>query len=381
MVDLSSILVPLINQSQLFGIYVILALGLNLEYGFTGVPNFGKVFFYGLGAFLTGGIVAHLIGWLATRSLVICTGTASVTRDNFALGSPAVVAGIFLLAIVLSALITGMFGYIMSYPALRLREDYLGILLIASGEISRVFVRSMPSNWIACRTDTLTSIPSPFYWLIKYVPASGNLPSPYSWVTAGILSGAPFAILILAMAFVCYLIVSKLSNSPYGRMLKSVRDDEQAAVGLGKDPAKARAQVMIIGSMMAGVAGSLFIFVIGAVNNEDFVPLLTFIVWSIVLVGGSANNRGVLLGAVTINALIFLTPLVGNWVSTTLPQFSFFTKSSVDLTNYAEQAVLGTIIILVILFRPQGILREKPLKTPAWKVLKNTSDPNDKQSN
>jgi branched-chain amino acid transport system permease protein len=369
-----------IQSAELFGIYLVIALSLNLEAGFTGVPNFGKVFFVGLGSFITGGLVAHAINWLTTQSSDICHYVAVGGRQTFAFNSPQVLGGLLIVALVVSAVVTGIFGYLLSFPALRLREDYLGILLIAAGEILRVFVRALPQNIIACESDTLNNILNPFTFLQQYAPPAGtkSLPPPFAWVTGPILSTGAYTVVVLAIAVVCYITVSRLSNSPYGRMLKSIRDDEPAAISLGKDPAKIRGQVMIIGSAMAGVGGALFAFYLSAISTEAFIPLFTFIIWAILLLGGAANNRGVVLGAVV---YVSIYQFIAQGVSTLRlvnPSLNtLFTRAPLDL--YFEQVALGAIIIIVILFRPQGILAEKPIKTPAWKVIDDGSTPEDKQ--
>ncbi len=361
----------IVGEAQVFGIFAILALGLNLEYGYTGIPNFGKVFFMGIGAIFTGSTVAHLINWVVSQSTLICPAAAAAVRDSFAFSSPGILSGIFILTIIISALITGAFGYLLSYPALRLREDYFGILMIATGELSRVFTRASPANIIACESDSLISIPSPVQWLRNFAfPFTPRWSAPFDWVTASNLVDTATAAIILAFTVVCYLIVSRLSNSPYGRMLKSVRDDEQAAISLGKDPAKIRGQVMIIGSAMAGVAGALFAFKYGAIDTSSFITLITFQTFAILILGGSANNRGVILGAIAFVSIDFLTFLVKTFLETTYPEAMIVINARAPVATYAQQIALGVIIILIILFRPQGILREKPIKTPAWDVLR-----------
>ncbi len=384
--DLLSILAQInipqtiINEGGLFGIFAILALSLNLEYGYTGIPNFGKVFFLGLGAFITGTTVTHLITWFVSQSTEICSAAAIGNRVLFAFSSPGVLGGIFVLTLVISAVITGGFGYLLSYPALRLREDYLGILLIATGEILRVFVRGLPSNVVACEADSLNAIPNPFLWLSKLAPPFGpKLPPPFGWVDAVMLVSGSFAAVILGIMIVCFVLVSRLSNSPYGRMLKSIRDDEPAALSLGKNPARIRGQVMIIGSAMAGVAGALFSYYLGSIDTGTFIPLKTFQIWAIVLLGGAANNRGVILGSFVFVSIDLLT-LIGRSAAAQLsPQFQDL-LNKVPVDAYLQTIIVGAIIILIIFFRPQGLLREKPIKTPAWDVMKDASNSLDKES-
>jgi len=129
---------------------------------------------------------------------------------------------------------------------------------------------------------------------------------------------------------------------------------------------------------MAGVGGALFAYYLEAISTDAFIPLFTFIVWAILLLGGAANNRGVVLGAAVYVSLYQFIAQGTAFARGVFPGLNaLFTRAPLDL--YGEQLALGAIIILVILFRPQGILAEKPIKTPAWKVLDDESTAEDKQ--
>ncbi len=369
---LSAINVPatIEDEAGLFGIYALLALSLNLEYGYCGVPNFGKVFFVGLGGFMTGSLMAHTLSWISLRSLDICSANSTYDRLNFAPTVPLVLAGLFISTIIASAAISGVFGYVLAYPALRLREDYLGILLIAVGEVLRIFLVGFPANIIGCEYDSIGAIPNPFIWLYNY---HLQFAPPFDWVTPSILVNGLLAIVILASVAIGYIIVSRLGNSPYGRMMKSIRDDEQASLSLGKNPAKVRGRVMVIGSALAGVAGALLVIRLGSASTDSFITYLTFITWAIVLLGGAANNRGVVLGAFVFVTLDLLTLIARSTAAQLYPSFDILlSRASVDV--YAQTTIVGVLVILIILYRPLGILREKPIKTPAWEVLKRDTD-------
>lgn len=359
----------IIDEAGLFGIYAILALSLNLEYGYCGIPNFGKVFFAGIGSFFTGSIVAHTMSWVSLHSLDICSASATYNRLNLASTIPVTLFGVFVLTLFLSAILAGAFGYLLSFPALRLREDYLGILLIAVGEMLRFFLLGIPKDVLYCEGDSLSAIPNPFVWLGN---SSLHFAPPFDWVSSTVLTDGSMALLTLALTATCYFIIKRITNSPYGRMLKSIRDDEQASLSLGKKIAKVRGQVMVLGSAFSGIAGALLVYRLGGVSVDSYTTFITFLMWAIVLLGGAANNKGVLLGAFAIIALDLGTLLTRSTAVQLYPEVELLlSRASLDV--YAQQLIVGALIILIIRFRPQGILAERPIKTPAWEVLKDST--------
>ena len=228
------------------GIFGIVALSLNLEFGFAGLANFGKVAFFLVGAY-----------------------TYAVLSQ---IGVP------FYLCLIAGALTSALFGLLISLPALRLRADYLAIAILAFGEILRLIVKA--ERWIAGGV-----------WGINVSPAIS-------------LAGASFEVdvlvnigLVYFCLLICFLVAQLLANSPYGRVMRAIREDEVAAEALGKDRAKYKAQVLMIGSAMAGVAGGLYAQYLQFIDPYMFMPMITFTVWMMVILGGPANNWGALLGA------------------------------------------------------------------------------------
>ncbi len=135
---------------------------------------------------------------------------------------------------------------------------------------------------------------------------------------------------------------------------------------------------MVIGSALAGVAGALLVYRLGGVSVDTFVTYITFFTFAIVLLGGAANNRGVVLGAFALIGLDFLTTITRSAAAQLYPQFDLLlSRASVDV--YAQTLIVAVLIILILLYRPQGLLPEKPIKTPAWKVLDDESTTEDKQ--
>ncbi|MEM4726233.1 MAG: branched-chain amino acid ABC transporter permease, partial [Nitrososphaerales archaeon] len=170
-----------------------------------------------------------------------------------------------------------------------------------------------------------------------------------------------YMVLILVIALGVYIYINKLVNSPFGRLLKSMRDDQIAATSLGKDLVKVRGQVLILGSALAGLAGVLYAYYSGYVNPDDFIPIRTFDVWVMVVLGGIANNRGVLLGAAIMTAIDRGTQILA---------IQLQTFGGIAELNYLRYIIVGILMLAILMFRQKGILPEKPVKTPAYEVVK-----------
>ena len=290
------------------GIFGIVSLSLNLEFGFAGLANFGKVAFFLIGAY--------------TYALLSQTGLP------------------FYLCLIGGALISAIFGLVISLPALRLRMDYLAIAILAFGEILRLIVKS--EDWLAGGDWGVTVSPA-----ISLAGASHRVDALVNIA------------LVYTCLFICFFVVQQLANSPYGRAMRAIREDEVAAEALGKDRSKFKAQALMLGSAMAGVAGGLYAQYLHCVLPGMFMPMVTFTVWIMVLVGGPANNWGALLGAGLVKIFDRGTNIAKDYFA--LP---------VDPSNL-QYILFGALIIFVLLYRPQGLLKESPIKTKALRLVRN----------
>lgn len=302
-----NITVYLLDLIVFIGIFGIVALSLNLEYGFTGLGNFGKVAFFLIGAY-TYAILSQM-------------------------GLP------FYLCLIIGALISAVFGLLISLPALRLREDYLAIVTLTFGEILRLIVKS--EDWIGGGVWGMTVPPA--------ISIAGASPQDKILVNIG---------LVFFCLLICFVILQLLTRSPYGRVIRAIREDEVAAEALGKDRARYKAQVFMLGSAMAGVAGGLYAQYIRFIDPYMFLPMVTFTVWIMVLIGGPANNWGAILGATLVQIFDRGTNLAKDYI--TLP---------IDPINL-QYILFGVLIIVVLLYRPQGILRESEIKTKALRLAR-----------
>ena len=139
-------------------------------------------------------------------------------------------------------------------------------------------------------------------------------------------------------------------KSPWGRMLKAIREDEIAAASLGKSPERVRLEAFVLGCMIMGLSGALYVSFIGYVSPWDFLPILTFQIWTMLIVGGSANNRGALLGALIVWGVWTMSGFV---ISRVVP-------SEIQAQGGAMQAVLiGLILVVTLLIRPRGLIGEE----------------------
>lgn len=337
-----------------FAIYALLALSLNLEMGYGGISNFGKVAFFAVGAFATGALSTRIALWMIGKSFDISSPINPSIADPFKLasvnqditfvslyrGDIAMVS--YFSSMAVAAALAGVFGLVATYPALRLRIDYLGITLLVFGEV----IRNIGNNYeVLVAGPHSMNVPKPFAWLASYGPS--YLPDvAFFLLCIGILAGV-------------YFMLERMLNSPFGRSLKAMRDDEVAATTLGKDLARLKAQSLVIGSSIAGLAGSLYVGYTGSISAGEYIPFITFIVWTIVLLGGAGNNLGSLVGAA-----IWVGIDRGLRTAKDLLPFLPFA------TDYLRFLLTGAIIVLLVTYRPSGLLPEREVRTPAWSVLR-----------
>lgn len=342
MINITSLL---ITFASFFGIYTILSISLNLEYGYGGQPNFGKVAFFAMGAFVAGIVASRILPLIAGMPVTDPLGPRGVEmRIAISSTRPIETVVAFTLTLILATVVGAFFGYIFSYPALRIREEwFLAMVLLVSGEIVRIIVRSYPP-------------------MVGGYQGLAGVSNPFRWVNDATKASTIYAGLILTIALAVYFLAERLVNSPFGRLLKSVRDDPAASMSLGKDIQLVRAQVLIIGSALAALAGALYAHYIGFVTPDDFVPIRTFDVWVMVVLGGMANNKGAVAGAAVMTTIDRATAMLAVELGTSSTFIEF---------NYVRYVLVGILMIVMLMFRQRGLLPEKPVKTPAYEVMKD----------
>ncbi len=321
----------------LFGIYAILALCLNMEVGYAGMVNTGLVSFFGIGSFTAGYISLTAFLSFYGYGYPIHSLDAVIAMGKVSGSNPVLSIGVFFLSLAASFLISGAIGYLVSYPTLRVGPAFLGITILSFGEMLRIFMK-------------------------HFTPTGGSygllgVPNPLGWLGEPMLKTTLFTALTLSMLAVTYMYFRALANSPYGRLLKSIREDEVASLCMGKPVPRIKAQLLFVGSGISGIAGALLAFYQGSVSPDMFTTAVTFEVWTMVILGGRGNNLGVLVGAAAITLL--------GWFSSALN--FFFPGLAVD-PNYIRWMLLGLMIVTILLYRPKGLLPEEPVCTPAWSL-------------
>lgn len=334
-----------ISLLTFFGIAAIIALSLNLEYGLAGIPNFGQALFVAIGAFTAGVTYTRLMPLLAGRAALDPCGATNMApalalRSEILKTMPAVTLGNFALTLLIAAVIGGIVGLVAAYPALRLKEEwFLGLVLLVGSETVRIFVRGYEP--IICAHNGLSGLAQPFAWF-------GNAQQ-RSLVFLG---------LVLVVLFLCYWYSEHLARSPYGRLLKALRENNAVAAGLGKDMTRVRGQVMVIGSAMAAIAGVFFVTNLGFASANDYGVALTLDVWVMVVLGGLGNMRGALLGALIVTLLDRFTSVAAIQLNMLGADIEF---------NYVRYILFGVILLLMLRYRPQGLWRE-PVETTHERV-------------
>jgi len=300
------------------GIYTILSLGLFLQYAMGGLPNFGHVAFMALSAY-----------------------TMAILVIRFSLAMPvAILAG--LLAAVLFSLLLGL-------PSLRLRADYLAIVTVAGGEI----VRYLALNLQDITGGAIGSIgmlgPSK---LAQYNTGVDAMLATFSRSLKGIfgdLASRDFAMLLIVwgIALVLLTLCSVMVRSPWGRVLRSIREDENAAAAVGKNVFGYKLQVLTLGAMLGGVAGLLLAYEIGVFSPDDYQPTFTFYAYLILILGGMTRMWSIPLGAILFGLLYAGTRFL-----------DFYPLSLIDsgARAFLRLLVVGLLLIVLMAIRPQGLL-------------------------
>jgi branched-chain amino acid transport system permease protein len=289
------------------GIYAILSLALNVQWGLTGLFNIGIVAFVAVGAYTS----------------VLLTVDPSATFQG-GLGLPLWIG--FVAAMVTSSILAVAVGLI----TLNLRADYLAIATIGIGEIVRLFLKNEA-------------------WLTNGVRGIGGVDRPFSsfgqtWMP--VLN----MILVLVLVAVVYWLVERARRAPWGRVLKAIRENEQTVLASGKTVKAFRLQAFVFGAALMGLGGALWAHFVGFVSPEAFMPLqTTFLVWVMLIAGGSGNTKGAVLGAFVIWAIWSGSQIVTGWLP---PEFA-------TQAGALRMGLIGLLLVVVLLFRHEGVLSEE----------------------
>ena len=300
-------------------IFALAAIGLNLHFGYAGLLNFGQVGFMMLGAYGTAIMVAT---WGGSLWLGIPFGLGLCIAFALALG----------------------------IPTLRLRSDYFAITTIAAAEIMRLLIRSSPATDITGGPFGLQAIATSFYDL-NFLP-DGR----FGWGTLSFSSNQLWVMLVAwVLVVLCSALVLGLIRSPWGRVVRAIREDEDAVLSLGKNTVAYKLQALAIGGVIGGLAGVIDALQQSGVGSENFEPQVTFFAWAALILGGLATTVGPVVGAML---FWFLREGVESFIRELSAQ-SWLPSALADFLDGAEGAIsvalMGVGLVALMALRPQGI--------------------------
>ncbi|WP_245639185.1 branched-chain amino acid ABC transporter permease [Rubellimicrobium mesophilum] len=396
-------------------ISAIMALGVNLQWGFAGLFNIGIMGFLALGglgavlvsmppvadAWAAGGlrtlaglalgvltvvavvavrgrmasgraktlamIAVGVVGYLVTRA-VLDPGVAAIEAVNSA--STGYLGGMglpVLLSWPVGGLLAAGAAWIIGKTALGLRSDYLAIATLGIAEIILAVLKN--EDWLARGVKNVIGVPSPVPQeiVLQRDPAFvaraaefGLDPVSASTLWVKLLYLGLFAVVLLVLLTLAQLAL----KSPWGRMMRAIRDNEDAAEAMGKDVTRRHLQIFILGSAICGVAGAMMVTLDGQLTPGSYTPLrYTFLIWVMVIVGGSGNNWGAVLGGFLIWWLWVIVEPLGNWlfghIISVLPPGSGLAAHLHDASAHMRLLTMGVVLLLVLRFSPRGLLPER----------------------
>jgi len=305
-----------VDIATLILIYVLLGLGLNIVVGLAGLLDLGYVGFYAVGAY-TYALLSHYLGW----SFWICLPLAGLAAATF--------------------------GFLLGFPVLRLRGDYLAIVTLGFGEIIRLFLRNLTD--ITGGPNGISSIPKPTFFGLSFDRSAAEGMQTfheYFGIDYNPVSKVVFLYLVaLLLALAALFVINRLLRMPIGRAWEALREDEIACRALGLNPTIIKLSAFTLGAAFAGFAGSFFAARQGLVTPESFTFIESAIILAIVVLGGMGSQLGVILAAI---------------VMILLPEM---------MREFSEYRMLmfGAMMVLMMIWRPQGLL---PMQRPHMELRK-----------
>jgi branched-chain amino acid transport system permease protein len=276
-------------------IYMLLTIGLNLQYGYTGLINFGVVAFFAIGAYTSALLTLH--GWWLVPAFVVAT--------------------------ILGALV----AYPIGLLSLRLSDEYLAVVTLGFSEVVRIVIQQEE-------------------WLTKGVQGLPGIRRMFAFMGVGGYADVAILGVLVAFNMAAIGLMLHLVRSPYGRLIQAIRDDEIAVEAMGKDPRRLKVQVFMLGAGIAGLAGAFYAHFITYLSPDQFLPLVTFYVWIAMIIGGTGRTTGAVAGSLLL--LVFLEG--SRFARDFVPGVSEVQMASVRL------ALVGLALILFTLYRPQGMM-------------------------
>ena len=407
---------PFAMQVLNFGIiFAVMSLGLNMQWGYAGLFNVGIVGFVALGglavvlvadrpspgAWSAGGpgillalligvativaavalrrrmapgrmralaLVALLIGGFTLFRLVFDPAVTAVEAlDPSTYGNLGGLGLPILLAWPAGAVIAGAAAWAIGKTALGLRSDYLAIATLGIAEIIITVMKS--EDWLARGVKNIIELPRPVPKEVDLQKSETFLAFTESWgldptYASGLVVDFSFAAIFLCVLLPLILLMERALKSPWGRMMRAIRDNEVSAEAMGKDVTRRHLQVFVLGSAVMGIAGAMYVTYLSQLTPGTYVPLtFTFLIWVMVIVGGSGNNWGAVLGGFLIWWLWNLGEPLGSAlmgaVTAGMPDGSAVKEHLLASVAHMRLLTVGVILLLVLRFSPRGLIPEK----------------------
>ena len=393
----------------------IMSLGVNIQWGYAGLFSIGTVGFVALGgvaavvtsmppveeAWRTGG--SGVLTALLTAAITIIAATQiwkrvapGIIRNILMI--IVLVGGFFLfrglldpataiiekinpagtgylgglgLPVIFSWLVGGLFAagaaWVIGKISLGLRSDYLAIATLGIAEIIIAVIKN--EDWLTRGVKNVTGIPRPTAYEVD-LQKSETFISNVNWIGLEVIEASSlyvkfsYGILFIIVLAIIMWLSEKALNSPWGRMMRAIRDNEQAAAAMGKDVTKRHLQVFILGSAVCGIAGAMMTSLDGMLTPQSYQPLrFTFLIWVMVRVGGSGNNWGAVLGGFLLWFFWIEVEPIGHWLlsilTSGLPDELPFKEHLLKSAAHMRLITMGAILLLTLRFAPKGLIPEK----------------------
>ena len=335
----------IVDIAMYFGLFVIVAMALNFQYGNAGIPNMGCAVQVITGGFTVSAVTVRLMFTMIEGAGVelmpwaedfdwVYNNPANVRTANTYIETNSTFGwSMLLFSIAMSIILGAIVGFVISLPAIRLRATYLMIVLTTMADAAQIFGRNIP--WIAGGTLGMF-IPNIFEWY----------PGDRTVLTA---------VITLFIGLISFFIFRTMLNSPYGRLMRAIRENEITVGSVGKNVVGIRRNILMFASGVTALSGTLLAFYFSFVVEANYQRAFwTYWPWLMLILGGPGNNAGTFLGCALIVAMRRVI-IVNKWF---LQNVFFFPVA------YFESILLGVLLIGVIMFRPNGLIPEKLLYIP-----------------
>ena len=370
--------------TYLIAVYGMVTLALNLHWGYTGLFNIGVAGFMAIGLYVT---------------MILAKPAETAGAAQYpGLGLPmpiAVIGGMLAAAIA---------GFIVALPALRLRADYFAIVTIAFSEIVRLLLKSgaLESFTVFGRElgtgggrGIIANYSDPMNFVFDLPAFTTFVDTMNRWIGFGPRQARAlvYSLVLILILVGFYWLIQRTSRSPFGRVLKAIREDEEAAQALGKNTNMFKIKVFVLGCALIGLAGILWRFRRTGVTPDAFRPHVTFYIWIALIIGGAGSNTGSVLGSGLFVAVLFEGPryirrLIVSWVNVDAAPNTFAEATSgllsadpVPLFRYTidnlltlQFVIMGITLILLMQRRPDGLLGHREETAAAIPLTRRPSD-------